>query len=799
MRISSLIAAAKRLSPLALAIALLAIGRPSASYSQTFRLEDGRLLTGAYTNTTGVADNPERPSNQSGEIATKPIAVIDDELRRVYVAKGRIAEILEQAPDPLVTIKPWQNPSTGVGRLVSVGPSLGITPFDEYGRRIYEMQLSDGPLAVVQGITELTPRYARVQSLQGPQRSINWEMMIATSSIPADTLAKIIHKAIPQDQWQARLQAVTFYAQANRFPEARRELEQIIEEFPDKKDLQNEVITLRRLGAQQLFRELELRRSAGQHKLVGALLDRFPLEEVSGETLIELRKVIADYDLENGRIEQIRKALQQTVSAISDPDHRGLAAPIAEEVVKELTHNNVNRLTPFAQLIDDPGLTAEEKTALALTGWLLGGDDAKRELPLAISLIKVRDAVMRYFREPMAKDRQVIFESIQSLEGATVEQLAKLVARMKPPYHDPQFMVPEGGYLQLSAPGQTEDGDFNYLVQLPPEYDPYELYPTLVVLNGAYNSPEQELDFWAGTPADSGDKKTVRRGHAMRHGYITIAVDWQKPHQYEYEYSSREHLAVLTCLRDACRRLSIDTDKVFLTGHDIGGEAAWDMAQAHPDLWAGGIPFVPRFEGEQKYIAHYWENAEYLPMYYVAGELDGRTIAQNALVWNKYLRLRRFDATLVEFQGRGHEPFHDEIITLFDWMALKRRTGPPKEFVCHTLRPWDNFFWWLECGEFPDHLMVYPTDWGSRRITPAAVVGKVQNDNRLAVETKARLTTIWLAPDIVDFSKPIRVSFNGRSLPTRETSVKPDPYVLLEDVRTRADRQRPFWAKIDVP
>jgi predicted esterase len=298
---------------------------------------------------------------------------------------------------------------------------------------------------------------------------------------------------------------------------------------------------------------------------------------------------------------------------------------------------------------------------------------------------------------------------------------------------------------------------------------------------------------------EGGDKKVVRRGHAMRHGYITIAVNWQKPHQYEYEYSSREHLAVLTCLRDACRRLSIDTDRVFLTGHDIGGEAAWDMAQAHPDLWAGAMPFVPRFEEEQKYIAFYWENAEYLPMYYVAGELDGRTIAQNALVWNKYLRLRRFDATLVEFQGRGHEPFHDEIITLFEWMALKRRSGPPKEFLCLTLRPWDNFFWWLECAEFPDSLMVYPTDWSRGRITPAKVEGKIQNDNRLSVETAAGRTTIWLAPDFVDFSKPIRVSLNNRSLPTRETSVKPDPYVLLEDVRTRADRQRPFWAKIDVP
>src|SRR5688500_4941753 len=167
-----------------LASALIGGVFPAGAQAQKVRLSDGRILSGAIATTTGVADNPAKPKNQAGEVATKSIAVVDDELRRVYFPKLRMVELLEQAPEPLVVIKPWQNPSAGAARLVSVGPSLGITPFDECGRRIYEMQSSDGPLAIVQGITELTPRYARLESLQGPQRSIAWDMRIATSSIP---------------------------------------------------------------------------------------------------------------------------------------------------------------------------------------------------------------------------------------------------------------------------------------------------------------------------------------------------------------------------------------------------------------------------------------------------------------------------------------------------------------------------------------------------------------------------------------------------------------------------------------
>jgi len=784
---------------LAAALGLLVVCIPSAASAQRIRLKDGRVLIGAVAYTSGVADSPEKMSGQAGEMATKSILLVDDQLRRVYVPKARAAEVLDHAAEQLVIVKPWQAPSQGAGKLVSVGPAINITPFDEYGRRIYEMQLADGPLSVVQGITELTPRYAKVESLQGPQRSIAWDMRLATTSIPADALAQILARTIAQDDPQARLQVVRFYNQASRFREARRELERIVEEFPELKDLENEVAQLRQAGARQLLKELQLRRSAGQHKLVEALLAGFPAEEVAGETLIQVRKLITRYEQEGQRIEQIAKTLQQTAAAISDPDHRGLAAPIVEEVVRELSYNNVDRLAPFAQLLSDETLTAEEKTALALTGWLLGPEEAKRELPLAISLIKVRDAVLRYLREPAAHERQPILDTILSMEGASVDQLAKLIARMKPPWHEPeQITAAPGGYLQLSAPGHTEDGDFIYYVQLPPEYDPYRRYPTLVVLNGAYNSPEQEIDFWAGAPAAAtAGEAPLRRGQSMRHGYITIAVDWQKPHQYDYEYSGREHLAVLTSLRDATRRFSIDVDRVYLSGHDIGGEAAWDIAQAHPDLWAGAIPFVPRYEAEQKYINFYRENAQYVPLYFIAGELDGRTIAENAPIWNKYLRLGRYDVTLAEYQGRGHEPFQDEILRLFDWMGFKQRTGPPAEFACHSLRPWDNFFWWLECGEFPEQFMIYPTDWSGADPRPAQVAGKIQSDNRLSVKTAARQTTIWLGPEFIDFTKPIRITLNGRKLSLPE--VRPDPVVLLEDVRTRGDRQRPFWAKIETP
>ena len=49
---------------------------------------------------------------------------------------------------------------------------------------------------------------------------------------------------------------------------------------------------------------------------------------------------------------------------------------------------------------------------------------------------------------------------------------------------------------------------------------------------------------------------------------------------------------MLNSLRDACRRFSVDSDRVFISGHSMGGDAAWDLGTAHPDLWAGMIPIA---------------------------------------------------------------------------------------------------------------------------------------------------------------------------------------------------------------
>jgi dienelactone hydrolase len=396
--------------------------------------------------------------------------------------------------------------------------------------------------------------------------------------------------------------------------------------------------------------------------------------------------------------------------------------------------------------------------------------------------VRLRDQIRKYLVTSDKIARDGILKGFGSEEGANPAMVARLLANMKPAVETPPPSAPGQPY-DLQVPGQSKEAPAaRYLVALPPEYDPYRRYPAIVSLHGAGMSPGQQIEWWA--------------GQASRHGYMVIAPAWAGEHAEKYQFSAREHAAVLDSLWDACRRFSIDTDRVFLSGYSTGGDAAWDIGLAHPDLWAGVIPIAARSD---RYTTLYWENGALVPMYFVIGELDGDRMAKNAKDWDRAM-IRHFNLTVVQYRGRGHDGLSDETLRLFDWMGRYRRNYFPKEFSTVSMRPWDNRFWWVELGRLPPQVMTDPSEWDSRRSHPRLPVkGSVKQTNAINVQANAGRVTVWLSPDMVDLGRRVTVTINGRRAGGNPPSIVPDVATLLEDARARGDRQHPFWAKVEWP
>jgi predicted esterase len=689
------------------------------------------------------------------------------------------------------------------------------------------MSTSDGPVNIVQGITEITPTYSRVEALEGSGNYV-WGMSIATSSISAEQLSKILTRCINPKNSDERLKIVRLYIQSERIQDARIELDGVIKDFPGLAALPLVQKELTQMAAQRLIKEIELRRDAGQPLLAIAMLEKFPSEGVAGDTLLRVREFLASFkDLElQGH--QVAQSLDQQLALIKDERLQKDLEPAIAEIKSELNLYNLPRMADFIRLSTDPSLEPDDKLSLAISGWLLGPNSGVETLGISRSMFEVRSLVLEYLRSKRKPERDAILEKLASYEGATPANLAKLIAHMRPPLEPApeasaapalgnvkQVLGPAKGeaaelddaklddaaaslaiagatqipgLFEFTVAGLAEDPEIKYWVQLPPEYSPYRRYPCIFTLNGGNTSPIQQIDWWAG---DYKPEAKTRYGQASRHGYIVISPQWLREHQREYQFSAREHAAVLRPLRDACKRFAIDTDKVFLSGHSLGGDAAWDIGLAHPDLWAGVLPIVATAD---KHVGRYWENAKYVPFYFVSGEKDGDKLAKNCLDWDRYLKMTGCDAMIVQYQGRGHEHFHDEIQNLFKWMNLHQRNFFPKEFNVTTMRPWDSFFWWVDLEGLPDNLMILPSEWPKNGVRPGEYKANIVK-NRMSVDAKARKVTVWLSPELVNFGEKVVVNINNKDT----KNVTPSTPVLLEDVRSRGDRQHPFWAKVEAP
>ena len=771
------------------------IGQPASA--AILIAKNGMLLEGKAGYLPSIAENPLVVNVPAGGVDVRQIVLLDDGLRRTYLSWLQVQEdsLRESDPKGFERARVRQNVASGNRQIGSVATVLGVGPFDQWGRRTFSILTPRGPVDIVQGITEITPLYTKVEGLSGTP-GIRWDCRVATSSIPRETLSQVLRSQGVEQGAEARLQVVRLLFAAERYNDARIELEDAMREYPELAALQELLVELRQYSARRLIDEIELRQLAGQHVRVQALLGRFPAEGVATESLLRVSELSRSYEQSEAKLESLRQSLRQLVAALQDPTLRGQAEGVSEEILNELNLNSIDRLGDFLRLSDDPQILEESKLALLISGWILGSGAASQNLVEALSVVRVRDLVAQYLVAETDAERMALLDQMGQEEGGTPPRVAQILRQLGPVFFtDPQPDRPPGNFL-VRVPGLEEGELFEYEVQLPDEYDPFRRYPTIVTLHAGGRSAADQIDWWAGpyNPA-----MQMRLGQATRHGYIVVAPRWLRPSQTRYEYTGREHATVLACVRDACRRFAVDTDRVFLTGHSVGGDAAWDLGLAHPDLWAGVIPIVATADyGPQspKYVSLYWENGRYVPMYFVTGELDGNKLELNRRDFDRYLKRAGYDVIVVEYIGRGHEHFYDEIHRLFAWMKVHRRNFAPEEFSCATMRAFDNFFWYLELTGLPSRSIVSPLAWPApASARPALQEFRRTASNTLRVETGAESATLWLMPDVIELGGKVSITVNGRS---RTYDLIPEVRTILDDVRTRADRQHPFWTRVEL-
>jgi len=702
----------------------------------------------------------------SGNVAKTEFQVLVTEGLRGYIFPSK--QVLKIDPSP-ADQEPEETfalngtlPKAG-RRIDFIQGSGKAEPFDSFGRRTVNLINKDKKeIAVHQAITSITPRYLMVDGL-----NYSWKTMLLMEEMPTDQLLGVLKRLTKNDSLPDRLKLAHFLIQAKLFVPARNELSSIKKEFPDAAEraakLDKQLTeSLSRQALAVAKQAISTGQFATARKIAEELLRSGPPEldvPVWQSTKDSMDKIERD-------VAKAKEMISRNLATTSTSGVAPAARKVAEEILELVSPANIDRLEPMLTLADQPDATPVRQLALAVTGWIAGPKLAQQETEQAKQFAQWRSILESCVRAPSEENFEIAID-----QARFAKLTPELAAAMLPLLPAPAVESTPGETITLEA--KSDELAVTYLVVLPPDYDRTREHPAIVTLHGIGSTAESQLKFW--------------QNAAAHLGAVLVAPTNIIEEKQGYEYSLDEHARYLAVLADIRRRFSIDSNRVFLTGHEIGAFAAFDLGISHPDEIAGLVSIcgLPQF-----YSQYYWRNLSHLPIYAVDGRLNG----DNPAIMSDYLDrvFRNGDPTLsVLYLGRGRGWYESELPHIVEWMKRQKRTPFPAKMEGASARHSDKRFYWLEVDTFLPNATIAPKLFDKKKgIKPAKLMGEVTRGNVLSIETAGLETLrIHLSPQLVQLDDPkLTIKVNRKVV--HEGPVQADLATLLREVRRTGDRAR---------
>ena len=151
-------------------------------------------------------------------------------------------------------------------------------------------------------------------------------------------------------------------------------------------------------------------------------------------------------------------------------------------------------------------------------------------------------------------------------------------------------ILSEGQYPRIH-PYSTKNGEVNYLLYLPDDYDInlQKKWPLLVILHGRTKVYSDVIalgdDFPLNTLEEDGSFPFIVLAPKSK-------IDPEIGGDYDQWASDFQVQVAITALDEVQAELSIDPNRVYLTGGSGGGNGVWVISLRYPDRFAALVPFM---------------------------------------------------------------------------------------------------------------------------------------------------------------------------------------------------------------
>ena len=344
------------------------------------------------------------------------------------------------------------------------------------------------------------------------------------------------------------------------------------------------------------------------------------------------------------------------------------------------------------------------------------------------------------------------------------------------------------------------------VLEVPADYNPSRPWPLRVTLHGGVGRE-------APGPGDPAPRPLANRipgaGELVLHPRAWAQSEW---------WTARQADNIARLLERVKRQYNVDESRIYVTGISDGGTGVYFLAMRAATQWAACLPL----NGHPSVLANpdvgadgqlYAGNLLNCPLHIVNG---GRDPLYPAASVEPFIEMFRRGSIPVSFQvypEAGHDVswWPQERPRYEAFVAAHPRVAHPERVSWETERTdrYNRFRWVVidQLGERSSDTPLADVNRFTRspgregtlysRSRPSGRVDAVRRGNAFEVQTRGvRRFTLLLSPDVVDFSKPVRVTVNGRVV--HDAPVAKDVATLLKWAARDNDRTMLYGAELPI-
>ena len=296
------------------------------------------------------------------------------------------------------------------------------------------------------------------------------------------------------------------------------------------------------------------------------------------------------------------------------------------------------------------------------------------------------------------------------------------------------------------------------------------------VIGGNTKKPKGLLIAMHGGGVGSGDAEPMAAGYdgpAKNEDLVMIAPEVLEKTERGWTDSGTEEF-VLQLIQRGLKTWDIDPNRVYLSGHSMGGYGSWTIGAHHADLCAGLAPsaggptpimdhngewfdivegIVPNLRNVRMVVYQSADDPQVPPF---ANRLAVKRIDAAKERWQGYTEFEYWEVT-----GRGHDAPPGGYGALLEKITAARRNLWPAVVLWQPDLSWKRDFYWLH-WDYPQREAVLEA-----RVDPES--------NSISIEARGGTPeglAVWLDERLLDLKEPVRVSlgkevaFEGKVEPT---------------------------------